>query len=92
MFQNENDFQAFFMRHFGGSHLGDWLYAKITKIAGEFIQPEIDLLDITPVAPGQIISAFEFKVLNSNKKSSTNCFPSWSNFGVGGSGFPCSID
>ena len=67
MFQNEDKFQAFFIRNFGRSYLGDWVYAKITKIGGEFIKPEIDLLDITPFAPGQIINAFEFKVLNSDK-------------------------
>jgi len=38
MFRNEDEFQAFFIRDFGSVYLGDWVYAKITKIAGEFIQ------------------------------------------------------
>lgn len=67
MFENEDIFQAFFIRNFGGSYLGDWLFAKITKIAVEFIQPEIDLLDIFPISPERTVSAYEFKVLNSNK-------------------------
>jgi len=66
MFENEDHFQTFFIRNFGRSFLedGDLVSAKISKIGGEFIRPEIDLLGITPVIPGQIISAFEFKVLN----------------------------
>jgi hypothetical protein len=67
MFESEDEFQAFFIRNFGLAYLGNWLYATITKIAGEFIQPEIDLLDITPIEPVQVISAFEFKVLKSEK-------------------------
>jgi len=65
VFQNEDDFQAFFIEHFGKAYLGSWLYAKITKIGGELIQPEIDLLDISPFMPGQTITALEFKLLNS---------------------------
>ena len=65
MFHNEDEFQAFFIRDFGSAYLGDWIYAKITKIAGEFIQPEIDLLDISPLQPIQTLRAFEFKVLKS---------------------------
>jgi len=61
----EDDFQAFFIRDFGSIYLGNWIYAKITKIAGEFIQPEIDLLDISGMMPHQTLHAFEFKVLNS---------------------------
>lgn len=65
VFADEDDFEAFFIRNFP-CYFGDWLYAKITKIAGNFIQPEIDLLDIDPlVHPGQTIKAFEFKVLKS---------------------------
>ena len=67
MFHNEDEFQAFFIEHFASSYLGNNLYAKTTRIAGEFIQPEIDLLDITPLRPGQIVSAYEFKVLNCSR-------------------------
>jgi hypothetical protein len=63
MFQSEDEFQAFFISHFGVTYLGQWIYAKITRIAGEFIQPEIDLLDITPILPNQTLKAFEFKFL-----------------------------
>jgi hypothetical protein len=65
LFHSEDEFQAFFIREFGSAYLGDWIYAKITKIAGEFIQPEIDLLDISPLQPIQMLRAFEFKVLKS---------------------------
>lgn len=65
VFANEDAFQAFFIRNFP-CYFGNWLYAKVTKIAGEFIQPEIDLLDIDPLVHiGRTIQAFEFKVLNS---------------------------
>lgn len=61
MFKNEDDFQAFFIKHFGSVYFGDWIYAKITKIAVEFIHPGIDLLDISPIQPIQELQTFEFK-------------------------------
>jgi hypothetical protein len=72
MLHNEDEFQAYFIREFGQTYLGNWLYAKITKIAGQYIQPEIDLLDVEPFVPNPTIHAFEFKVLNS-RNMGNNC-------------------
>lgn len=54
MFHNEDEFQAFFIEHFGRTYLGNWLYAKITSIGGEFIQPEIDLWTLVQLHPGKL--------------------------------------
>lgn len=75
MFRNEDEFQAFFIRHLEHlgktrTFLGNWIFAKISQIAGKFIQPEIDLLGFSPTSstsPNLLIRAFEFKILNSRR-------------------------
>lgn len=69
MLRREDDFQAFFIRDFGDACFEGLLYAKITKIAGEPIQPEIDLLDIMGMEPTPNLRAFEFKILHGKNES-----------------------